>query len=88
MTYMTEHIPEIIKKFGKTKNDSGSTEVQIAILSRRINYLIDHFKTHRKDNHSRRGLLMMVGKRKRLLQYLMKKNIESYRSIKSTLEIR
>ncbi len=88
MEYMKEHTPAIIKKFGKTKSDSGSTEVQVAILSHRINHLIHHFKSHPKDNHSRRGLVMMVGKRKRLLKYLMKKNIESYRTIKSTLDIR
>jgi len=88
MEYMKEKIPEIVEKFGKSEKDSGSTEVQIAILSSRINHLIDHFKLHPKDNHSRRGLLKLVGRRKRLLSYLMRKDIEKYRNLKSELNIR
>ncbi len=88
MEYMKEQMPKIIKNFGKSENNSGSTEVQVAILSHRIDHLIQHFKTHPKDNHSRRGLLQMVGKRKRLLNYLMKKDIERFRTIKSELKIR
>lgn len=88
MEYMKEKIPEIIEKFGKSEKDAGSTEVQIAILSSRISHLTEHFKLHPKDNHSRRGLLKLVGKRKRLLSYLMRKDIEKYRNLKSELNIR
>jgi len=88
MEYMKEKIPVIVEKFGKSEKDSGSTEVQIAILSSRINHLTDHFKLHPKDNHSRRGLLKLVGRRKRLLSYLMRKDIEKYRNLKSELNIR
>ncbi len=79
---------EIIKKFGKDEKDSGRAEVQIAILTERINDLTNHFDKHKKDHHSRRGLLMMVGKRRRLLDYLMKKDIERYRTIIKELNIR
>ena len=61
---------KIIKEYGKSENDTGSTEVQVALLTQRINDLTDHLKLHKKDHHTRRGLLMLVGKRKRLLQYL------------------
>ncbi|MCH7783114.1 30S ribosomal protein S15 [candidate division KSB1 bacterium] len=88
MEYVKQDIHEIVEKFGKNDKDSGSTEVQIAILTARINYLNGHFKTHPKDNHSRRGLLQMVGKRKRLLKYLMRKDIEKFRSLKTDLKIR
>ncbi|MFC1557239.1 30S ribosomal protein S15 [candidate division KSB1 bacterium] len=86
--YMREENVKIFKKYGKQENDTGSPEVQIALLTYRINYLTEHFKNHPKDNHSRRGLLKMVGQRKRLLSYLMRKDIESYRSLKSELSIR
>ncbi|MFC1555602.1 30S ribosomal protein S15 [candidate division KSB1 bacterium] len=86
--YMKDSIPEVMKKFGKSEKDSGSTEVQIALLTMRINHLINHFKAHSKDHHSRLGLLKMVGQRKRLLNYLMKKDIERFRSLKKELEIR
>jgi small subunit ribosomal protein S15 len=79
---------EIIKKFGKDEKDSGRAEVQIALLTERINDLTNHFDKHKKDHHSRRGLLMMVGKRRRLLDYLMKKDIERYRTIIKELKIR
>ncbi|MGQ9642438.1 MAG: 30S ribosomal protein S15 [Ignavibacterium sp.] len=79
---------EIIKKFGKDEKDSGRPEVQIALLTERINDLTSHFESHKKDHHSRRGLLMMVGKRRRLLDYLMKKDIERYRAIIKELNIR
>lgn len=79
---------EIIKKFGKSENDSGRAEVQIALLTERINELTNHFDKHKKDHHSRRGLLMMVGKRRRLLDYLMEKDIERYRAIIKELNIR
>lgn len=79
---------EIIKKYGSSENDSGKSEVQIALLTKRINDLTSHFDTHKKDHHSRRGLMMMVGKRRRLLDYLIKKDIERYRSIIKELNIR
>lgn len=79
---------ELIKKFGKDEKDSGRPEVQIALLTERINDLTSHFEAHKKDHHSRRGLLMMVGKRRRLLDYLMKKDIERYRAIIKELNIR
>ena len=72
---------EIIKEYGKSDTDTGSTEVQVALLSNRIDHLTDHLKTHRKDHHTRRGLLMLVGKRKRLLQYLQNQDVQRYRDI-------
>ncbi|HMU41815.1 MAG: 30S ribosomal protein S15 [Ignavibacteriales bacterium] len=79
---------ELIKKYGTNEKDSGKSEVQIALLTKRINDLTGHFGVHKKDHHSRRGLLMMVGKRRRLLDYLMKKDIERYRAIIKELNIR
>ena len=79
---------EIIKKFGESEKDTGKSEVQIALLTKRINDLTEHFNKHTKDHHSRRGLMMMVGKRRRLLDYLMKKDIERYRGIIKELNIR
>ncbi len=79
---------DIIKKYGASDKDSGKAEVQIALLTARINQLTDHFENHKKDHASRRGLLQMVGKRKRLLTYLAEKNIERYRSIIKELKIR
>ena len=79
---------EIIKKYAVHEGDTGSPEVQIAVLSARIDYLTEHLKQHKKDHHSRRGLLKMVGHRRRLLSYLYKSNIERYRSIISKLGIR
>ena len=79
---------EIIKTYGKNEQDSGTAEVQIAILTRKINDLTVHFNNHKKDHHSRRGLMMMVGKRRRLLDYLIAKDIERYRSIIKSLNIR
>ncbi|MEW6702917.1 MAG: 30S ribosomal protein S15 [Bacteroidota bacterium] len=79
---------EIIKKFGKGEKDSGTAEVQIALLTERINRLTAHFESHKKDHASRRGLMQMVGKRRRLLDYLAEKNIERYRSIIKELNIR
>ena len=72
---------EIIKAYGRTEGDTGSPEVQIAILTERINELTAHLKENPKDHHSRKGLLMMVGKRRSLLQYLMKKNLDGYRNL-------
>jgi small subunit ribosomal protein S15 len=83
-----EEKAEIIKKYGSNQNDSGKTEVQVALLTKRINDLTEHFNKHVKDHHSRRGLMMMVGKRRRLLDYLAKRDIERYRSIIKDLNIR
>ena len=79
---------EIIKKYGSNENDTGKSEVQIALLTQRINDLTGHFDAHKKDHHSRRGLMMMVGKRRKLLDYLMNKDIERYRAIIKELNIR
>ena len=88
MAITIERKNEIKKKYGKNETDSGTTEVQIAILTDRITYLTEHFKTHAKDHHSRRGLLKIVGQRRRLLDYLAKKDIERYREIIKQLGIR
>ena len=79
---------EIIKKFGASETDSGKSEVQIALITKRLNDLTDHFNVHKKDHHSRRGLMQLVGKRRRLLDYLMKKDIARYRAIIKELNIR
>ena len=79
---------EIIEQYAVHEGDTGSPEVQIAVLSERIKYLTEHLKEHKKDHHSRRGLLKMVGQRRGLLNYLMAKDIERYRSIISKLNIR
>ena len=79
---------EIVKKYGANESDSGKSEVQIALLTKRINDLTSHFNEHKKDHHSRRGLMMMVGKRRRLLDYLADKEIERYRTIIKELNIR
>ena len=79
---------KIIKEYGKSEKDTGSTEVQVALLTQRINELTDHLKVHKKDHHTRRGLLMLVGKRKRLLQYLENQDVERYRSIIDKLGLR
>ena len=79
---------EIIKEYGKSDTDTGSAEVQVALLSNRIDHLTDHLKTHKKDHHTRRGLLMLVGKRKRLLQYLQNQDVKRYRDIIDKLGLR
>lgn len=78
----------IMQKFARHEGDTGSPEVQIALLTERINHLNSHLKIHKKDHHSRRGLLMMVGKRRGLLNYLMKQDIERYRAIIAELKLR
>ncbi|MCL4538194.1 MAG: 30S ribosomal protein S15 [Bacteroidetes bacterium] len=88
MPLTKEQKQEIVKKYGKTGSDSGSPEVQIAILTQRINELASHFDTHKKDIHSRTGLLRMVGKRRRLLEYLQSRNIDRYRKIVEELHLR
>ena len=79
---------EIIKEYGKSDTDTGSAEVQVALLSNRIDHLTDHLKTHKKDHHTRRGLLMLVGKRKRLLQYLQNQDVQRYRNLIDKLGLR
>lgn len=79
---------EIIESYKRHEGDTGSPEVQIALLTERINHLNEHLKVHKKDHHSRRGLLMMVGKRRGLLNYLMAEDIERYRSIVEKLGLR
>jgi small subunit ribosomal protein S15 len=88
MSVTKENKQELIKKFGSGEKDSGKAEVQVAILTARINDLRDHFTEHKKDHASRRGLMQMVGKRRRLLDYMKKKDIERYRTIIKELNIR
>lgn len=88
MTITKERKEEIIEKYGGSTENTGSTEAQIAIFTERINDLTDHLKDHPQDHASRRGLLKMVGKRRRLLNYLAKKDIETYRTLISDLGIR
>ncbi len=83
-----ERTAELIAEFGKNEHDSGSAEVQVAILSERIKNLTEHLKTHKKDHHTRRGLLMLVGKRRRLLVYIKNRDIEEYRVLIKKLGIR
>jgi small subunit ribosomal protein S15 len=77
-----------VQKYRTHETDTGSTRVQVAILTERINYLTDHFKAHRKDHHSRRGLLKMVGRRRRLLDYLKKTDVSGYRQLIAELGLR
>ena len=79
---------EIIKAYATHEGDTGSPEVQVAVLTTRINELTEHLKVHKKDHHSRRGLLKMVGKRRKMLDYLAKKDVERYRAIIAKLGIR
>ena len=79
---------ELIGRFGRENGDTGSTEVQVALLTERINHLTDHLRAHPKDHHSRRGLLMMVGKRRRLLRYLERSDLDRYRRVVSELGLR
>ncbi len=88
MTLSKEKKSEIISKFRMHDMDSGSPEVQIALLTEKIKYLTEHFKVHKGDHHSRRGLLKMVGKRRRLLEYLKNTKIERYRAIVKELGLR
>jgi small subunit ribosomal protein S15 len=85
---VTEQKQEIINEFKKHESDTGSPEVQIAILTARITYLTEHFKTHKKDHHSRRGLLKLVGQRRRLLDYLKGKEVARYKTVIERLGIR
>ena len=88
MTLTKEHKTSIITGYKTHEKDTGSPEVQIAILSERIGYLTTHFKTHSKDHHSRRGLMMLVGQRRRMLDYLKKKDVKRYRQLIEKLGIR
>ena len=78
----------IIEEYGQHGSDTGSPEVQVALLTERINHLTDHLRDHKKDHHGRRGLLMMVGKRRRLLNYLRREDVERYRSLIAKLGLR
>ncbi|MEZ4528985.1 MAG: 30S ribosomal protein S15, partial [Desulfobacterales bacterium] len=86
--YTAESKKELIEKYKLHDTDTGSPEVQIALLTYRITYLTDHLKTHKKDHHSRRGLLMLVGQRRRLLNYVKNKDVQRYRTIIENLGIR
>lgn len=88
MAQTTEKKKELIERFKTHENDTGSCEVQIALLTDRILYLTEHFKTHTKDHHSRRGLLKLVGQRRNLLKYLQKKDVDKYRTLIGQLGIR
>ncbi len=88
MAFATEKKKSIIEKHRLHESDTGSPEVQIALLSERINYLTEHFKVHKKDHHSRRGLLKLVGQRRRLLDYLKSKSVDRYKTIIGELGIR
>ena len=88
MTLTKEAKQEIVGKHGRTSEDTGSAEVQIALLTARINELTDHLRMHPKDHYSRRGLLKLVGRRRRLLQYLQKRNLEGYRALIQELGLR
>ena len=88
MTLTLENKAEIVEKFGDNPQDTGNTRVQVALLTARINELTEHLREHKKDHHSRRGLLMLVGQRRRLLAYLQKKDLEGYRELIRELGLR
>ena len=88
MSLTQEKKAELIEKFGASAQDTGKPEVQVALLTERINQLTDHLRTHKKDHHSRRGLLMLVGRRRRFLRYLERSDLERYRSLVKELGLR
>lgn len=88
MALKVDEKKEIVKNFARSEGDTGSTEVQVAILTKKIDNLTEHFKTHKGDNHSKRGLLKMVGQRRNLLNYLMKTDITRYRELIKKLNLR
>lgn len=88
MSLTAEQTGKIIAEYGRVPNDTGSPEVQVALLSARINHLTDHFKTHKQDHHSRRGLLKLVNQRKRLLAYLQANDVARYQSLIERLGLR
>jgi small subunit ribosomal protein S15 len=88
MALTQERKSEIVAKFGENAQDTGNTRVQVALLTERINELTEHLRTHKKDHHSRRGLLMLVGQRRRLLGYFQKHDLEGYRALIKELGLR
>jgi small subunit ribosomal protein S15 len=88
MSLTQEKKQELIQKYGRSDGDTGSVEVQVALLTERINELTEHLRSHRKDHHSRRGLLMLVGKRRRLLRYLESSDLDRYREVVADLGLR
>ena len=88
MTVTSERKRELVGKYGRSEDDTGSAEVQVALLTERINELTEHLREHTKDHHSRRGLLMLVGKRRRLLRYLERSDVERYRTLVAELGLR
>ena len=88
MTLTTDQKREVVQQFGKSEADTGSPEVQIALLTRRINHLTEHLREHKHDHHSRRCLLMLVGQRRRLLNYLQRKDLDRYRGLIQELGLR
>jgi small subunit ribosomal protein S15 len=88
MTMTQERKQELVAKFGDSATDTGKAEVQIALLTERINELTEHLRAHRKDHHSRRGLLMLVGRRRRFLDYLQRRDLEGYRALIKELGLR
>ena len=88
MTLTKEQKAELVGKYGRSEGDTGSAEVQVALMTERINELTEHLRDHTKDHHSRRGLLMLVGKRRRLLRYLERTDLERYRALVSDLGLR
>jgi small subunit ribosomal protein S15 len=88
MTITAEEKQELVTRFGKSETDTGATEVQVALLTHRINHLTEHLREHKHDHHSRRGLLMLVGKRRRLLRYLQSSDLERYRALVADLGLR
>jgi small subunit ribosomal protein S15 len=88
MTLTQERKAEIVAQFGESAQDTGNTRVQVALLTQRINDLTAHLRTHKKDHHSRRGLLMLVGQRRRLLNYMQRNDLEGYRSLIRELGLR
>jgi small subunit ribosomal protein S15 len=88
VTLTVDRKREIVERFGKSAEDTGSTEVQVALLTERINGLTEHLREHKKDHHSRRGLLMLVGQRRRLLNYLRRSDLDRYRTLIGELGLR
>ena len=88
MSLTAAQTAELLKKFGRNENDTGSPEAQVALLTARLNYLNEHFKSHNKDHHSRTGLMKLVGQRRRLLDFLHRQNYESYKKLIGELGIR
>jgi small subunit ribosomal protein S15 len=88
MTLTAEEKADVVRQFGRSEADTGTTQVQIALLTRRINSLTEHLREHKHDHHSRRGLLMLVGRRRRFLNYLQRKDLEGYRALIRELGLR